>query len=110
MKIDKLIDRHYYTASILEDTREIKKWLKVLQYLAVMDEELQIIGVITSNNLRNPEHYQVIDCDFRKPSISPDQTVLEAMELMKAAKTNCLPVYEGGIFIGVLAFPLFWNG
>lgn len=72
-----------------------------------MDESLNVAGIITLNDLKDPKHYLVIDCDFSKPSISPGQTVPEAIELMRAAKTDCLPVYEQGVFIGVLAFKMF---
>jgi CBS domain-containing protein len=107
MKIDLLIDKDYHTVSILEDTRQMQEWFVLKDYYAVMDEQLKVVGVITPKDVENPAHQQVIDCDFFKPVIVPGQTVFEALELMKQAQTECLPVYDGNDFVGVLYFTFF---
>ncbi len=107
MKIDLLIDKDYHTVSILEDTRQMAEWFALREYYAVMDEHLKVVGIITPRDVENNAHHQVIDCDFIKPTINPGQTVFEAMELMKQAQTDCLPVYDGTDFLGVLYFKVF---
>ncbi|GAA3960334.1 CBS domain-containing protein [Mucilaginibacter dorajii] len=107
MKIDLLIDKDYLTVSILEDTRQMHMWFAMRDYYAVMDEHLKVVGIITPKDVENTTHQQVIDCDFLKPVIAPGQTVFEALELMKQAQTECLPVYDGDDFAGVLYFRFF---
>ncbi|SDM84085.1 ATP-binding protein [Pedobacter antarcticus] len=104
MKINNLIDRNYKSASVLEDTRDISIWLREFEYLAVMDEDLKIIGIVTLKDIHsNPDSRAVIDIDYSKPQIHSDQTILEVLAIMKNSQSDFLPVYEDNNFIGVIS-------
>lgn len=104
MKINNLINRHFTSASILEDMRDISQWLNERQYLAIIDEEEQTGGIITLKDLNaHPESRNVMDCNISKPRLGPEQNIFEVLNLMKEAETDFLPVYENNIFIGVIS-------
>lgn len=105
MKISHLINKNYSTVSVSEDTRDIMEWFKNSLCLAVADDDTRkILGIITHQDLINsPESRQVLDCNFQKPIVSPDFTVLEVQQLMDSAETNFLPVFENDNFIGTIS-------
>jgi signal transduction histidine kinase len=104
MKINTLVDRNFSTASVLEDISHISKLLNDHEYVAVIDEDLTTIGIVTLKDLHsNPGSVAAIDCDFSKPKVNPDQTIFEVFNLMKEARIDFLPVYENDNFIGVIA-------
>lgn len=104
MKVNKLIDKKFQTVSIYEDTRDIMEWFKLCSYVAVEDEESCIIGIITRQDLiRQPECRAVMDCDFAKPKVNPDNTILQVQQLMVEAETDVLPVYDKNTFIGTIS-------
>ncbi|QKJ30270.1 CBS domain-containing protein [Mucilaginibacter mali] len=103
MKVINLIDRQVPGASILEDTRVVYMWLIENLYLAIIDEEQRVIGVLTLKDLHhNADALNVIDFDISKPEVSPEQSIFEAFELMKETENDCLPVYDDGKFLGVI--------
>jgi hypothetical protein len=51
MKITKFIDRNYRSASVLEDPKQLAKWLKESPYIVLMDENMSVAGVINSKDL-----------------------------------------------------------
>jgi len=103
VEIDGLVDREYPSVSVLDYTRQVAKWLKNKDYYAVVNENGQAIGVMTLKDINNYPCMQVIDCSFAKPYVEPGQTIFEAFDVMKAAKTDCLPVQQHGKFIGVIS-------
>jgi signal transduction histidine kinase len=104
MKITNLIDRDYLCVSALEDMRDIAEWLKENDYLTVIGQEFEAIGIVTFKDVQhNPCHCRVIDCNITKPHAGPDQTIFEVFNLMKAFQTDFLPVYHHNEFIGVIA-------
>lgn len=103
MKILNLIERHVPGASILEDTRVISNWLKESPYIAVIDEEQRVTGIVTLKDLQAyPESLNMIDCDITKPGVSSDQSIIDAVKLMQETENDCLPVYDAGEFLGVI--------
>jgi predicted transcriptional regulator len=103
MEIDILIDRQFASVSVLEEMSQIAEWLKESPYLAIVDEELQTIGILLPEDvLRHPQHL-VIDCDFRKPAVQPDHSVEDVCALMQQAALDHLPVFQTDIFIGVIS-------
>lgn len=104
MKINTLIDRNFTTTSVLDDTRDVLNYLNEVDYLAVMDEEMQIIGIVTLKDLNHhPESRNLIDCDIHKPILSLEQTIFEVFDIMQESDHEFLPVYENDTFIGVLS-------
>ncbi|MEN0053538.1 MAG: ATP-binding protein [Mucilaginibacter sp.] len=104
MKVNKLIDKKFHSVSVLEDTRDIMEWFKTCSYLAVEDDEGNIVGIITHQDLiRQPECRAVIDCNFIKPKVTPENTLLQVQKLMAEADTDVLPVYENRVFLGTIS-------
>lgn len=103
MKINRLIDRRFGTASVLEDTRDTLQFLKDCEYLAVVDEGLKITGIVTLKDLYSqPDSRNLLDCKIDKPLVSPDQTIFEVFYLMMDTGHDFLPVYENENFAGVI--------
>jgi len=104
MKIKALIDRNFTTTSILDDTRDVSNYLNELDYLAVMDEEMQMAGIVTLKDLHtHPESRNLIDCDIQKPKVSPEQTIFDVFQIMHDTGYEFLPVFENEKFIGVIS-------
>jgi len=104
MKINNLIDRHFGTTSVLEDTRDVSHFFNECEYLAVLDEGLHTTGIVTLKDLNaQPNSRNLMDCDISKPRVSPDQSVYEVFQLMKETHCDFLPVYADDNFIGVIA-------
>ena len=103
MKINNLVNRNFSTASALEDISHISKLLNDREYVAEMDENLTTHGIVTLKHLHSdPDSQTIIDYDFLKPEVSPNQTIFEVFNLMKEARTDFLPVYENDKFVGVI--------
>jgi CBS domain-containing protein len=102
MKIKSLIDRNYYSVSVLEDMQEIGKWLQEREYYAVIDEEDRTIGIVTEKDFIAYPQHQLINCCVSKPHLSPGATIIEAYDLMKEHKYTALPVFDGDEFVGVI--------
>ncbi|QTE41599.1 ATP-binding protein [Mucilaginibacter rubeus] len=104
MKINDLVNRTFSTASVLEDISHISKLLNDREYVAIINEDLTIKGIVTLRDLHsNPDCITIIDCDFSKPKVNPDQSIFEVFNQMKEAKTDFLPVFENDKFIGVIS-------
>lgn len=72
--------------------------------MAVVDEDLQTLGIITLKDLNScPENHKLTDFNIAKPKASPDQTIYEVFNLMRQTNCDFLPVYEQENFIGVIA-------
>ncbi|TWR30937.1 hypothetical protein FPZ43_00190 [Mucilaginibacter pallidiroseus] len=103
MDIAAIITRDYTSVSILEDTRQVLQWLKVNEFLVVVDEDLKTVGLITPVDMIRETGYQLIDCAFHKPSVSPKNSLSEIFKLMQTASTPYLPVYNDVDFLGVIS-------
>jgi Mg/Co/Ni transporter MgtE len=103
MNIDCLIDRDFVSVSVLEEMTQIAEWLEDSPYLAIVDEEIQIIGILLPDDAdRHPRHL-VIDFDFRKPCVNPQQSPEEVLNIMQSAKLEHLPVFNTRGFVGVIS-------
>lgn len=103
MGIEKLIDREVCYLSILEEMYEVGKWLAERPYFAVVDERLEVVGIITGKDFQLYPHHLVIDASIDKPRLSPAQSIFEAAKVMLASGHFYLPVFEGQKFIGVIS-------
>lgn len=103
MEIRHLIDQNYYSLSILEDMQQIAEWLQQQNYYAIVDEELKTVGIVTAQDFVQHQHSQLIDHDFTKPSVRPDQNIREVFEVMKSTQSSYLPVFDGARFVGVVS-------
>lgn len=103
MSIYDFIDTNYISVSILEEMEEISEWLKIHDYLVVIDEELKAVGIVTLKDAHLHPRHLLVDCDFIKPAVSTQQSILEVFEMMQFHKTDFLPVMEKNVFIGVIS-------
>ena len=97
---------------ILELVAEMMDWRKI-RYAPVEDTKGKLSGLITSRLLlRHLIHNKsfngdnpttVKDVMVKKPiTISPDATILEAMQKMRDNKIGCLPVVQDGELVGLI--------
>ena len=70
-------------------------------YLVVL-EQGNYSGILTANDLIERPHKLVIDCLTDKPKLSPDDSILAAMDLFSKDKSVALPVFNKEKFIGVV--------
>jgi hypothetical protein len=63
MNIDCLIDRDFVSVSVLEEMTQIAEWLEDSPYLAIVDEEIQIIGILLPDDAACHPRHLVIDFD-----------------------------------------------
>jgi len=103
MKIKPLINRKFKSVSIIENTYEVIEWISATPYFAVVDEELQVAGIITLTDVYHAPMSQLIDLDFSKPRVSPDQSVADVLDLMLESRYEYLPVFDRGQFVGVIS-------
>ncbi|MEM6768772.1 MAG: CBS domain-containing protein [Bacteroidota bacterium] len=97
---------------ILELAADTMEWRKI-RYLPVEDEEGKLVGLLSSwllmrhfskrTRLSDTEALTVGDIMHKAPiTISPNQTVVEAVELMEKHKIGCLPVLSQGELVGMI--------
>lgn len=103
MNVSQLIDRNCSRVSILEDTRAVSEWFRDKDYFAVIDEALQVVGIITLKDLLQEKLYQLIDCAFTKPVVLPSDSLQAVYEKMTSSGHYYLPVYESNEFVGVIS-------
>lgn len=104
MKINNLIDRNLAIAPVMENLNDISKRLSDHEYVGIIDEDLKTIGVFTLKDLHSNSGNLIVKyCNFSKPKVGSDQTILEVFKLMKETQTSFLPVYENEKFIGAIS-------
>jgi CBS domain-containing protein len=97
---------------LIELVAELMDWRKV-RYMPVEDSKGNLVGLITSrlllryyskkHSFNSKEAAVVKEIMIEKViSISPDQTILEALQIMRSNKIGCLPVVKNGELIGIL--------
>lgn len=111
MRIEQFMETDIITVrkdDIIDLVAEIMDWKRV-RYLPVEDHSGQLIGLITSRRVLryyahekvNEEPIAVEDIMIKEPVvIRPDQTVKDAIGLMKENKVGGLPVVKNGELIG----------
>lgn len=103
MIVKELISEDYSTASILEDTRDVWKYLAECDCLAVVDEESITIGIVTIKDLIiQRDCRNLIDCDISKPLVTPTSDIFDVLSVMDEGHFDCLPVYDNGDFLGII--------
>lgn len=103
MIIEALISQEYTTASVLEDTRDVWNFLLDCDYMAVVDEDTLILGIVTIKDLiSQPESRNLLDCDLSKPKVSPGSEIFDVLSEMEKGRFDYLPVYDKETFVGVI--------
>jgi CBS domain-containing protein len=113
--VSEFMQTDLYTArkeDIIELVVDIMDWRK-LNFLLVEDEKGKFDGLITIRSLlkflarrmktKDFKHLKVKDLMIRKTAtVRPDQSIMEAIELMKDGEMSCLPVVKDGELRGVI--------
>jgi CBS domain-containing protein len=97
---------------LIEMVAELMDWKKI-RHMPVEDPKGQLVGLITSKTLLRhftkqclrgiKEHITAQQIMQPKPiTITPDATIVEAMDKMRDNKIGCLPVVKKGELIGII--------
>jgi CBS domain-containing protein len=114
--IEEFMTRDVFTVSqddIPELVANIMDWQKV-RFVPVEDDKGHLIGLISSRMLiryllQKSEHpdqpsITVGDLMIKNPiTITPEKTVMEAMQMMQENNAACLPVVKNGALVGIIS-------
>lgn len=98
-------------SDILEFVADMMDWRKI-RYLPIEDNKGKLIGLISSrivlreyvkHRTDEKKPKQIKDVMIENPiTISPDSTIVEAMNIMERNKIGCLPVVKNGKLVGII--------
>jgi signal transduction histidine kinase len=103
MLIRNLIKNDFDTVSPYQGTYTVKKSISKNRAIVVMEEGVYM-GVLTADDLVARPHNLVIDCISTKPGLAPNNSILEAINIMKQYNVTVLPVYDRGTFLGLIYY------
>jgi len=83
------------------DIKEVKAALDKADCIVILDKVGKSAGLITCTDLVSGAK-TARDCDFEKPWVTPDQSILEVTSLMKQTGHLILPVGQDGKITGVI--------
>jgi CBS domain-containing protein len=120
--IEEFMTREVFTVSkddIPELVANIMDWQKV-RFIPVEDDKGHLIGLISSrmliryllqkNENPTPPSVAVGDIMIKNPiTITPEKTVMEAMQVMQKNNAACLPVVKNGALVGIISEGNFLN-
>ena len=96
---------------IIDLVADMMDWRKI-RYTPVEDSKGRLIGLVTLRQiLRSYIQSEAVESRPRTVSevmiddvvtVSPDTTIIEAMEMMQKKKIGCLPVAQDGELIGII--------
>ncbi len=101
--IDQLIDRDYFTVHISAALAQVTTNLQERPCFAVLNDRLDVLGIITLTDLRDQSYRSLDQINFAKPVLSPRTSLRKAVRLMRSSGNSLLPVYLGKQFIGTLS-------
>ncbi len=104
---------------IPEFAADMMDWQQ-LRYLPIENEQGELVGLVThrellrylANCFKNNDrpNLKLADIMIKEPhTIQPEQTVVEAMELMMDKKIGCLPVVNNGKLVGIITEANYLN-
>jgi len=104
MFIETYIEKEYPKTEPLVGINSIEEELMEKQFFVVMENQNSYLGLLTISDVFERKKKLVADCLTPKPSISPNSTIHQALELMQSAQTPALPVIDSNQqFRGVLS-------
>lgn len=95
---------------ILEFVADMMDWRKI-RYLPIEDKKGKLIGLISSRIVLreyakqkdNQKPIQIKDVMIDNPiTVSPDSTIIDAMNIMERNKIGCLPVVKNSKLVGII--------
>ena len=120
--IEEFMTRDVFTVSqddIPELVANIMDWQKV-RFIPVEDDKGHLVGLVSSrmliryllqkNENTEPQSTTVGDLMIKDPiTITPEKTVMEAMQMMQENNAACLPVVKNGALVGIISEGNFLN-
>ncbi|HRD82184.1 MAG: CBS domain-containing protein [Saprospiraceae bacterium] len=115
LRVEEFMETDLFTVQkddLIELVTDLMDWRKI-RYMPVEESKGQLCGLITSrlllrhfarkNKLNSKEATMVKDIMIEAPiTISPNATLLEAMNLMREKRIGCLPVVQNDELIGII--------
>ncbi len=115
LKVEEFMETDLFTVQkddIVELVAEMMDWRKI-RYMPVEDKKGNLIGLVTSrlllrhfSNIKNSKKKDAVvvnDIMIKEPIIiSPDATVLDALEVMRNKQIGCLPVVDKNELVGII--------
>lgn len=104
MLIRPYIEKNYPKTAPFKGVNEIEEELINRRFFIVMEESDKYMGMLTVSDVLARKKKLVADCLLPKPSLSPDSTIDQAMNLLFTTKLPALPVLDKNQnFYGVLS-------
>lgn len=115
IKVEEFMSTDLFTVQkddLIELVAEIMDWRRI-RYMPVENSKGELIGLISSRMLlrhfarahKSPEVVEVSvkDIMIEKPvTVTPDTSILEAMNKMRTDRIGCLPVVKGKELVGII--------
>jgi CBS domain-containing protein/gamma-glutamyl:cysteine ligase YbdK (ATP-grasp superfamily) len=115
LRVEEFMETDLFTVQkddLIELVTDLMDWRKI-RYMPVEESKGQLCGLITSrlllrhfarkNKFNSKEATMVKDIMIESPiTISPNATLIEAMNLMREKRIGCLPVVQNSELIGII--------
>lgn len=115
LRVEEFMETDLFTVQkddLIELVTDLMDWRKI-RYMPVEESKGQLCGLITSrlllrhfarkNKLNSKEANTVKDIMIEAPiTITPNATLIEAMNLMREKRIGCLPVVQNDELIGII--------
>ena len=102
MEIKKFINQRFPMVHPYEGINAIETRLINENFLVVMDDRMEYLGILTPSDLIKRPHKIVIDCLTEKENLQANETITEALEKFQKHKCSILPVFKEGRFVGIV--------
>jgi len=103
MNINGLIDTNYSSVADDQNIKDLSDAFIHSNYLAVLNEGLEAVGIVTLKDMYAHRSGIIRDCDIVKPKVGPDHNLEDVLKLMKEAGTDHLPVFQETDFKGIVS-------
>jgi PAS domain S-box-containing protein len=101
MRISSLVERHHGVSSHSAPVESIKAQLRQAGFVVVVKDE-GFLGILTPVDLLACGAGSVGDCVRDLPAVTEDDAVAHVLEQMSQARTDVLPVFRDGEFVGII--------
>lgn len=102
MEIKNHISNSYQTIHPYEGILSIEGKLLEKEYLVVINDDDEYLGILTPCDLIKRPHKIVIDCLTEKEHISTDETIMSVLDKFNKNQCLALPVFQEDKFIGII--------
>lgn len=101
MRLRPLVQKLFEPVDPYATVVSVREQLINRSYVVVMDDT-RYFGVLIPDDVVRSPHNVVIDCVRDKPRLTCDQSIEEALGVMRRTGDTVLPVFDGDVFFGVV--------